>query len=90
MSISIKGCHRQPTHDELIQEAAINPTQTIKYPNIIATQLRTTPQLTRFDDELSRHEHYKFKCYEAKYTTDRGSKSIPTSRACSTTRIRTV
>ena len=51
MSISVKGYHRKPTYDELIQEAVINPTETIKYPNRIATQLRNTPQLTRFDDE---------------------------------------
>jgi hypothetical protein len=51
MSISIKDYHRKPTYDELIQEAVIHPTETIKYPNRIATQLRTTPQLTRFDDE---------------------------------------
>ena len=48
---SIKGYHRKPTHDELIQEAVINPTETIKYPNLIATQWINTPQLTRFDDE---------------------------------------
>jgi hypothetical protein len=51
MSISIKDYHRKPTSDELIQEAVIHPTETIKYPNRIATQLRNTPQLTRFDDE---------------------------------------
>jgi hypothetical protein len=51
MNISIKDYHRKPTYDELIQEAVIHPTETIKYPNRIATQLRTTPQLTRFDDE---------------------------------------
>ncbi len=51
MSFSVKGYHRKPTYDELIQEAVIHPTETIKYPNRIATQLRNTPQLTRFDDE---------------------------------------
>jgi hypothetical protein len=51
MSISIKDYHKKPTYDELIREAVIHPTETIKYPNRIATQLRTTPQLTRFDDE---------------------------------------
>ena len=51
MSFSVKGYHRKPTYYELIQEAVINPTETIKYPNRIATQLRNTPQLTRFDDE---------------------------------------
>jgi hypothetical protein len=52
MNNSIKDYHRKPTYEELIQEAIINPTDMIKYPNIIATQLRNTPQLTRFDDEI--------------------------------------
>ena len=51
MNNSIKDYHRKPTYDELIQEAIIHPTDTIKYPNRIATQLRNSPQLTRFDDE---------------------------------------
>jgi hypothetical protein len=51
MNITLKDYHRKPTYDELIQEAVVHPTETIKYPNRIATQLRTTPQLTRFDDE---------------------------------------
>jgi hypothetical protein len=50
--MSIKDYHTQPTYAELIQEAVINPTETIKYPNMIATQLRNTPQLTIFDDEI--------------------------------------
>jgi hypothetical protein len=41
----------KPTHEEIIQEAVINLTETIQYPNIIATHLINTPQLTRFDDE---------------------------------------
>ena len=52
MNNSIKDYHRKPTYDELIQEAIIHPTDIIKYPNRIATQLRNTPQLTRFDDEI--------------------------------------
>jgi hypothetical protein len=52
MHISIKAYHTKPTYEELTQEAVVNPTETIKYPNRFATQLRTTPQLTRFDDEL--------------------------------------
>ena len=51
MNNSITDYHRKPTHDELIQEAIIHPAETIKYPTRIATQLRNTPQLTRFDDE---------------------------------------
>ena len=51
MNNSIKDYHRKPTYDELIQEAIIHPTDMIKYPNRFATQLRNTPQITRFDDE---------------------------------------
>ena len=51
MNIALKDYHRIPTSAELIQEAFIHPTETIKYPNRIATQVRNTPQLTRFDDE---------------------------------------
>ena len=52
MHNSIKYYHRKPTYDELIQEAIIHPTDITKYPNIIATQLINTPQLTRIDDEF--------------------------------------
>ena len=51
MHNSIQDYHITPTYAELIQEAVIHPTATIKYPNIIATPLRNTPQLTRFNDE---------------------------------------
>ena len=52
MNNPIKDYHRTPTYDELIQEASIHPTDTIKYPNIIATHLRNAPELTRFDDQI--------------------------------------
>jgi hypothetical protein len=51
MNISLEDYHRIPTYAEFIQEAVIHATETIKYNNIIATQLRTTQQLTRFDSE---------------------------------------
>jgi hypothetical protein len=51
MNYGLNNYHIIPTYAELLQEAVIHPTETIKYPNIIATQLRTTPQRTRFDDE---------------------------------------
>jgi hypothetical protein len=53
LNISIKDYHIKPTYAELIQEAVINPTETIKYPTIIARQVITTPQLTIFDDEIA-------------------------------------
>ena len=51
MNSSIRGYHRKPTYAELLQEAVINPTETIKYPTMITTQLINTPHLTRFHDE---------------------------------------
>jgi N-acetyl-beta-hexosaminidase len=51
MNISNQDYHIKPTYEELSQEAGINPTDKIKYPNVIATQLINTPQLTIFDDE---------------------------------------
>ena len=51
MHSSLNYCHRIPTYAELVQDAVIHATDTIKQPNIIATQLRNTPQLTRFDVE---------------------------------------
>ena len=44
MNNSIKEQQRKPTYDELIHEASIHPTDKIKYPKRIATQLRTTPR----------------------------------------------
>ena len=37
MNTSVKCYNRKPTYDELIQEAVIYQTETIKQPNIIAT-----------------------------------------------------
>ena len=51
MNSLINYYHRRPTSAELIQEAVTNLTETIKYPNIITTQLINTPHLTRFHDE---------------------------------------
>ena len=52
MNYSLEDYHIIRTYAELIQAGVIHPTETIEYPNIIATQLRNTPQLTRFDDEI--------------------------------------
>ena len=42
--------HRMPTYDEIIYDTVINPTYRISLPDRMATQLRTTHQLTRFDE----------------------------------------
>ena len=52
MANSIKDYHRTPTYDELIQEAIIHPTDIVKYQNLIATQLRTTPHLARLHADV--------------------------------------
>jgi hypothetical protein len=46
MNISVQDYHREPTYSELMHEAVINPTATINYSNVIATQLRNTSQKT--------------------------------------------
>jgi hypothetical protein len=84
MNISIKAYHTKPTYEELIQDAVINPTELITYPNRFATQLRNTPQLTL------RFKYHKFKCNEANYTTDCGSTNITTSSALNPNRTREV
>ena len=42
--------NKQPTCDELVYETITHPTDKIKLPDRMATILRNTPQLTRFDD----------------------------------------
>ncbi len=43
--------HKKPTYDEMVKESITNPTDKIGLPDRMATQLRNTPQLTRYDDE---------------------------------------
>ena len=43
--------HRRPTYAEMVKESITNPTDKIALPDREATQLRNTPQLTRYDDE---------------------------------------
>ena len=43
--------HKKPTYDEVVKESITNPTDKIGLPDRMATQLRNTPQLTRYDDE---------------------------------------
>jgi hypothetical protein len=43
--------HRVPTYNELIRDTIIAPKDRIAVPDRMATQLRNTPQLTRFDDD---------------------------------------
>ena len=43
--------HRKPTYAEIVKETITNPTDKIALPDRQATQLRNTPQLTRYDDE---------------------------------------
>jgi hypothetical protein len=43
--------HKQPTYDEMVHETITHPTDKIGLPDRMATILRNTPQLTRFDDD---------------------------------------
>ena len=42
--------HRVPTYEELVYDTITHPTDTIALPDRMATRLRNTQQLTRFDD----------------------------------------
>ena len=42
--------HRMPTYDEILYDTVINPTARINLPDRRATQIRSTHQLTRFDE----------------------------------------
>ncbi len=43
--------HKKPTYDDMFIESITHPTDKIGLPDRQATQLRNTPQLTRYDDE---------------------------------------
>ena len=42
--------HRMPTYDEILYDTVLNPTARINLPDRRATQMRSTHQLTRFDE----------------------------------------
>ena len=42
--------HRRPTYDQVLYDTVINPTDKINLPDRMATELRNTHQLTRFDE----------------------------------------
>ena len=42
--------HRMPTYDEVLYDTVLHPTDKIALPDRMATQLRNTHQLTRFDE----------------------------------------
>ena len=43
--------HKVPTYDDFVRDTILDPKDKIALPNRMATQLRNTPQLTRFDDD---------------------------------------
>ena len=43
--------HKVPTYDELVRDTITDPKDRIALPNRMATQLRNTPQRTRFDED---------------------------------------
>ncbi len=51
MQLQKTAYHKKPTYDEMVKESITHPTDNIGLPDRQATQLRNTPQLTRYDDE---------------------------------------
>ncbi len=51
MNINKLEYHKRPTYAELVRDTITNPKDKIVLPDRYATQLRNTPQLTRYDDE---------------------------------------
>ena len=51
MNIDKLEYHKRPTYAELIRDTITNPKDKIALPDRYATQLRNTPQMTRYDDE---------------------------------------
>ena len=51
MHLDKSAYHKKPTYDEMVIESITHPTNKIALPDRQATQLRNTPQLTRYDDE---------------------------------------
>jgi hypothetical protein len=51
MHLDKSAYHKKPTYDEMVIESITHPTDKIALPDRQATQLRNTPQLTRYDDE---------------------------------------
>ena len=43
--------HNVPTYDELVRDTITDPKGRMALPNRMATQLRNTPQLSKFDDD---------------------------------------
>jgi hypothetical protein len=43
--------HYRPSYDELVKDTTTHPTDSITVPDIMATQLRNTIQLTRLDGD---------------------------------------
>jgi hypothetical protein len=51
MQMQKDAYHKKPTYAEIVKQTITNPTDKIALPDRQATQLRNTPQLTRYDDE---------------------------------------
>jgi hypothetical protein len=51
ISFNTAVMHKVPTYDELVRDTITDPKDRIAVPNIMATQLRNTPQLTKFDEQ---------------------------------------
>ena len=50
MSFNTTMMHKKPTYEELIRQSR-DPNDKIALPDRMATRLRNTPQMTKFDDD---------------------------------------
>ncbi len=51
MNINKLEYHKRPTYADMVRGTITNPTDKIALPDRMATQIRNTPQMTRYDDE---------------------------------------
>ena len=66
MSFNTTMMHKKPTYEELIRQSR-DPNDKISLPDRMATQLRNTPQMTKFDDDT----HLNLVDEQNKITTER-------------------
>jgi hypothetical protein len=43
--------HKHPTYEDMVQDTSSHPTDSFVLPDIMATQIRSTHQVSRFDND---------------------------------------
>ena len=71
MSFNTTMMHKKPTYEELIRQS-MDPNDKIALPDRMATRLRNTPQLTKFDDDTYVNPTDKKQDNHRKNQRDRG------------------